>query len=84
VAAHFADILGRPISYVPVDEATLRKAYATRGLPDWLSDILLGLDGAMQAGAHARTTDAFQKLTGKAPRSVDDFIRDHAAAYARR
>jgi uncharacterized protein YbjT (DUF2867 family) len=84
VAAHFTGILGRPISYVPVDEATLRKGYATRGMPDWLTDIVLGLDAAMQAGAHARTSDAFQKLTGKAPRSVDDFIRDHAAAYTPR
>jgi uncharacterized protein YbjT (DUF2867 family) len=84
VAAHFTEILGRPISYVPVDEATLRNGYATRGMPDWLSDIVLGLDAAMQAGDHARTTDAFQKLTGKSPRSVDDFIRDHATAYARR
>ena len=33
VAAQFTEILGRPISYVPVDEATLRKAYATAACP---------------------------------------------------
>ncbi|AOK30001.1 hypothetical protein AQ611_11775 [Burkholderia singularis] len=82
VAGRFTALLGRPIQYVPIDEATMRQGYAKRGVPDWLADIALGIEHAMQAGRHAALTPALERLIGRPARSIDDFIRDHQSAFS--
>jgi len=81
VADRFTAVLGRRINYIAVDAAALRKGYVARAVPDWLADIAVGIDSAMQAGRHANVTAQLQQLTGNAPRTLDDFIRDHIAAF---
>jgi hypothetical protein len=39
---------------------------------------------AQRAGAHATPTDTVRAVTGREPRSVADFARDHAAAFRAR
>jgi uncharacterized protein YbjT (DUF2867 family) len=81
VADLFTKVLDHRVSYVPVDQATLRQGYAGRGVPDWLTDIALGIDRAMQSGSHAVVTRDLAPLLGEPPRTVEDFIRDHRAAF---
>jgi len=81
VAELFTKVLGHRVSYVPVDQATLRQGYTARGVPDWLTDIALGIDRAMQSGSHAHETRDLAPLLGVPPRTVEDFIRDHKAAF---
>jgi uncharacterized protein YbjT (DUF2867 family) len=81
VAELLTKVLGHRVSYVPVDQATLRQGYVARGVPDWLIEIALGIDRAMQSGSHADVTRELQPLLGVPPRTVEDFIRDHKAAF---
>jgi uncharacterized protein YbjT (DUF2867 family) len=81
VAELFTKVLGHRVRYVPVDQATLRQGYAARGVPDWLTDIALGIDRAMQSGGRAHETRDLAPLLGVPPRTVEDFIRDHKAAF---
>jgi uncharacterized protein YbjT (DUF2867 family) len=81
VAETFSKILGRKISYVALDDATLRSNMAAR-VPAWLADIAVGIDLAIEAGLQSRVTDTFESLTGSAPRSLGNFIRDHKTAFS--
>ncbi|MFT3695891.1 MAG: NmrA family NAD(P)-binding protein [Kofleriaceae bacterium] len=83
VAALFSVLLGRPISYVPIDEASLRQGFAKRGAPAWLVDIAVGIEQAMESGSHATVTPDLGRLLGGPLRPVDDFIRDHHASFVK-
>jgi uncharacterized protein YbjT (DUF2867 family) len=80
VAKALSKMLGRKISYVALDAAALRGDLASR-VPRWLADIAVGIDLANEAGLQSRVTDTFERLTGRAPRSLANFIRDNKAAF---
>jgi len=82
IAGMLSDILTRPVEYVATDAATLRKGFAARGVPDWLVDYALGIERGMQRGEHAEITAIFRDLTGRAPRNVEAFLREHRSAFA--
>jgi uncharacterized protein YbjT (DUF2867 family) len=84
VAARFSAVLGRPIAYVPVDEGTLRLGLAKSGIAAWLVDIIVGIERAMEAGDHATVTPDLERLLGRPARTLDDFLRDHQAAFVAR
>ncbi len=79
-AARLGAVLGREIRYVPMTEDALAAATAARA-PAWLVDIVVGIDRGMEAGLHAELTSQVHELAGHAPRSFDDFARDHRAAF---
>jgi uncharacterized protein YbjT (DUF2867 family) len=82
IAQVFSDVLGRTIRYVTVPEAALREGYAARGVPDWLTDIAIGIDTAMQQSRHAEVTPHLPRLPGKPPHTVADFVRAHRAVFS--
>jgi uncharacterized protein YbjT (DUF2867 family) len=81
VAARFADILGRPVAYVPVDDETYRRALLGNGVPGWITDMLVEYGRAYAGGWANHTTDDVAEVTGHPPRGVDNFIREHLAAF---
>lgn len=71
--------IGRALKHVPesVDEAWARRRAA--GQATWLVAAQLALAEYQRAGGPtARTTDTIERLTGRAPRTVEEFARDHA------
>jgi uncharacterized protein YbjT (DUF2867 family) len=81
VAEALSNVLRRKISYVALDETTLRNNLAAR-VPAWLADIAVGIDLAIEAGLQDRVTDTLERLTGSAPRTLANFIRDNKAAFS--
>ena len=81
VAEVLSEVLGRKISYVALDETALRHNLAAR-VPAWLADIVVGIDLAIEAGLQDRVTDTLERLTGSAPRTLANFIRDNKAAFS--
>jgi hypothetical protein len=61
-------------------EALLAQA-GSGGMPEWLADQLVILWDQLQRGAAATTTDVVQALTGREPRTVARYARDHAEAF---
>ena len=55
---------------------------AQAGMPAWLGDNLVTLFRLMRAGVMAQTTGTVETLTGRAPRSLAVFAREHAAVFA--
>ncbi len=78
VAATLSTVLGRPVAY---RRETLDEAWARlrrEGMPTWHAAAQLALAEYQRAGGPtARTTDTVERLTGRAPRTLETFVRDH-------
>jgi uncharacterized protein YbjT (DUF2867 family) len=80
-AEQLSAALGRPIEFVNVPDAVARDGMVQAGLPAWFADQLVILWQQLRRGAASTPTDVVRVLTGREPRSVADFVRDHAAAF---
>lgn len=82
VAEHLAAVLGRPVGFVPVpDDAALAQLVGT-GAPEWFATNLVTQFGLLRRGTQAEALDVVRVLTGREPRSVAEFLHDHAGAFA--
>ena len=81
VAEQLSAALGRPIEFVDVPDGAARDGMVQAGLPPWLADQLVILWQQLRGGAASTTTDVVRVLTGREPRSIAEFARDHAAAF---
>ncbi len=76
-----AAALGRPLAYEAegVDEAWNRRRTANQ--PPWLVAAQLEIALYQRAGGPTeRTTEAVERITGRPPRTLEDFARDHVEA----
>jgi uncharacterized protein YbjT (DUF2867 family) len=81
VAEDLSAVLGRNIRFVPVPDGAARESLVGAGMPEFVAGQLVGLFGALRAGAHDTTTDAVRVLGGRKPRGLAEFARDHAEAF---
>src|SRR5258708_9861263 len=81
MAERLSALPGRTIPFIAVEEPSIRRAMAARTIPEWKVDIAIGIEKAMEAGLHAGMTSGLRAITGKAPRTVDEFIREHRVAF---
>ncbi len=81
-AARLAAVLGRPVEYVDVPPDGLRGALAGAGLPGWLVEGIVEIQAQVRAGIAETPTGDVERLTGHPPRDLDDYLREHTAAFA--
>ena len=81
VAATLSKVLGKPVRYVPVSLEAAKESMLKAGMPEWNAAAVTDLYRAFATGAYARTTDTIARLTGRPPRSFEQFARDHADAF---
>jgi len=79
VAEELSTTLGRPVEYVDVPDAVALDAMVGNGIPPWFAEQLVRVFGQLRAGAADRVTDAVRALTGREPRTLAQFLRDHVA-----
>jgi hypothetical protein len=79
LAEHLA--IGRPVEFVDVPEQAAPAAFQGGGRPEWLVTQLLGVFELIRQGAYTRTNESVRELTGRDPRTIADFARDHAKAF---
>ena len=80
VAKILTQVLGRTISYIDPGTEAFRSAMLGYGMPGWAVDALVDYLRFCIAGGAAPVTHDFQQLTGRAPISYEQFVRDHAEA----
>lgn len=78
-----SDAAGVEIRHVRVSQDELGNAIGEMTGDDWLGEALAALHGIDAAGHEAIVTDVVRELTGRTPRSLSDFARDHADVLAR-
>lgn len=82
VASVLSRAVGRKIAYVDVTDEAARKAMADMGSPEVLTEALMGLNNVIRAGYTATVTNTVEAVTGRAPRTIEEFARDHASAWS--
>jgi uncharacterized protein YbjT (DUF2867 family) len=82
VAAQLATVLDRPVGFVGVPDAAAFGQLLGAGVPEWYATNVVAQFGLLRAGSQADVRDVVRVLTGREPRSLGDFLRDHAGAFA--
>jgi uncharacterized protein YbjT (DUF2867 family) len=84
VAAKLTKALGRRITYVDASDEAVRQALLGAGLTEWFANALIGLYQDYRrsgtGGYAAGVTDTFTRLTGRAPRTLDELLAEPPAA----
>jgi uncharacterized protein YbjT (DUF2867 family) len=76
VAAAVGRGLGREIAYVAVPPVAAGEAVRSFGADEWTVGLIRDYCTAYSKGWGDFTTDHVERITGHAPRSVDDFVRE--------
>jgi uncharacterized protein YbjT (DUF2867 family) len=80
-AQEYSKALGRTITFQDIPVEAWREALLKRGFPVHVVNHLAAMAELHRAGRFDRMTDEVQMLTGQRPQSVQDFVREHAAAF---
>lgn len=84
VAEKLSRMLGKPITYAPVDDESVRQALTGFGLGEWMVNSLVELfedyRRSGEDGYAAQVTEVVQRLTGRAPRSLDQLLSEQPVA----
>jgi len=81
IAARFSAVLGREIRYVDQPMAEFSTRLAALNLTPWRIAAVCKEFEAIAAGVIDHTTDTIPRLLGRAPISLDQFVRDHLALF---
>ena len=81
VAERLSAAIGRQVRYVNLPPDAFGQALAGAGLPGWLVDALVVGNTLLAAGDGATVTDEVARLTGRPPRTFDQFAADHRTAF---
>jgi NAD(P)H dehydrogenase (quinone) len=75
-----AEVTGREIEYVEVDDEAFAEHLRGNGVPDLMVDALSGMGRAVREGYFAIATDQVRELTGKAPVPLRDVLERNREA----
>lgn len=83
IAAILSGVLGREVTPVELPSEVVRGAMLARGMEAWLADSLLDLYARSVHGEGTTPTGHVAAITGRAPRTLAEFAREHAAVFTR-
>ncbi|HKS50178.1 MAG TPA: SDR family oxidoreductase [Amycolatopsis sp.] len=79
IAAKLTAAFGRPVRYVDLPPEQFAAKLTARGVPaDFATDVA-ALYAEVAAGALEETTTAVEDLTGRRPRTFDEFLAEHSS-----
>jgi uncharacterized protein YbjT (DUF2867 family) len=82
VADVFSDVLDKDVNYVAVPHEASLEMMVGMGFPEWIARGYGELMEGFIEGFAERPTDGVEQLTGRRPRSIEDFARDFAEAFS--
>src|SRR5262249_21110014 len=81
VAETLSQGLRRSIRYVDLTDDQLRSGLVASGQPDWQATALVELNTYARQGHASVVTDTVERVSGRPPRTLVQWVRDHAAAF---
>ncbi|HEX8292807.1 MAG TPA: NAD(P)H-binding protein [Pyrinomonadaceae bacterium] len=81
-AREYSKALGRTITYQDIPVGPWREGLLESGLPVHLVNHLATMADLHRAGRYDRMSEDVLRLTGRAPMTVQDFVRKNAAVFA--
>jgi uncharacterized protein YbjT (DUF2867 family) len=84
MAREYSAALNRDITYVEISPDDWQRQMTSAGLPEHLTRHLLTMAELNRAGRYDRMADGVERITGRPPMSVRDFVSLHAEAFGGR
>jgi len=81
VAATFSRILRRPVRYQPLSDGQLKAGLLAAGQSEWQATALVELNTYARQGHASVVTDTVERTTGRQATPLEQWIRDHIAAF---
>jgi len=81
LAAKISKVAGRQVKYVDIPMDAQKKAMLEQGMPEWLTTALLDLQQYYLSGKGGETDGLLAKLLGRAPITMDEFLKENAAEF---
>lgn len=81
IADSLSRVLERKVIYVNIPEDAARKGMKGAGMPEWAINCLMELHGVAKAGYASAVTDTVERLTGKKPRTFEEFARENSGYF---
>jgi uncharacterized protein YbjT (DUF2867 family) len=83
VAAAMSAVLGRRITFHATPPDVMAEGMRALGHPQWLIEHMLELGALLSEAKAAEVTDTVERLTGRSPKPLREFLTEYAAAFAR-
>jgi len=83
-AAAVGEAIGKPVKYTPVPVAAAVDNFEKMGFDDYNVVALRDYFNAYSTGWSGDVTDSVKQITGRAPRGLNEFARQYAAAFGKR
>ena len=81
VAEILTEVVGDPVTYVPVPVEAAEQSMRDSGMPEWNAHALAEIQGLFATGKYAQVTDDLRHLLGREPRTFRQFAEDHVSAF---
>ena len=81
VAAILSRATGRTIGFTDITPEAMLQGLKGAGLPEDYAAFLVLILGFFKAGYSERTTDAVLQITGRPPRTIEQYAADHRASW---
>jgi len=84
VAEKISRVIGKAVNYRFMPPENERSQLLKKGIPEWHVDLIVQFHTALSEGLASEAVDTIEVLTGKLPRSFDQFAREHADVFCGR
>jgi len=81
IAAEMSRVLGRKIIYAPSSIEQYRQHLNTYGLDEFLVQHFIAIAGDYQNGIFKGADDVIERVTGKAPQTIEEFVTAHRDVF---
>ena len=81
VADAISQATDKEVRYEPLSEKAFRERMSGAGMPEKNLERTINLYQAVRTGYKAETTDTFERITERAPTSLQRFIQDHKEVW---
>ena len=84
VAREYSEALNREVTYSDIPPEDWERGLKGAGLPEYLIHHLVTMAELSRAGRYDRMTDGVERLTGRPPMGIREFVSLHAAEFGGR
>jgi NAD(P)H dehydrogenase (quinone) len=84
IAGEYSEALNREVTYADIPSEEWERGLKNAGLPEHLTHHLVTMAELNRAGRYDRMTDGVQRVTGRPPMGIRDFVSLHAAEFGGR
>jgi uncharacterized protein YbjT (DUF2867 family) len=81
VAAILTKATGKPIGFTDITPQAMLQGLLGAGLPKDYAEFLVLILGFFKAGYAQRTTEAVEQITGRPPRTIEQYATDYRASW---